>query len=210
MKRQYSHTKAVASNSLSHRVDKVVIPHMQVNCGPFHRLTETRAWVSNYIHGFLYDDSSMPQTQEWFEVRYGWVISLYSPLLYLTVITHPLQWRHNDRDGVSNHQPHDCLLKRLFRRRSKKISKLRVVDPCVAGEFPHKGPATRKTSSWRSNLITIKFCRYQASTMFLVYAKYNCHWIDVTENKHVNWSISPEFHDRWSFHWMCGRLELTN
>ena len=33
------------------------------------------------------------------------------------------QWRHNECDGVSNHQPHDCLLKRLFRRRSKKTSK---------------------------------------------------------------------------------------
>ena len=31
-----------------------------------------------------------------------------------------LQWRHNGRDGVSNHQPHDCLLNRLFKRRSKK------------------------------------------------------------------------------------------
>ena len=31
-----------------------------------------------------------------------------------------LQWRHNDRYGVSNHQAHDCLLNRLFRRRSKK------------------------------------------------------------------------------------------
>ena len=29
-------------------------------------------------------------------------------------------WRHNDRDGVSNHQPHDCLLNCLFRRRSRK------------------------------------------------------------------------------------------
>ena len=35
-----------------------------------------------------------------------------------------LQWRHNERDGVSNHQPHDCLLKRLLRRKSKKTSKL--------------------------------------------------------------------------------------
>ena len=33
----------------------------------------------------------------------------------------PLRWRHNGRDSVSNHQPHDCLLNRLFRRRSKKI-----------------------------------------------------------------------------------------
>ena len=30
---------------------------------------------------------------------------------------HSLQWRHNDPDGVSHHQPHDCLLNRLFRRR---------------------------------------------------------------------------------------------
>ena len=34
-----------------------------------------------------------------------------------------LQWRHNERDGVSNHQPHDYLLKDLFRRRSKNTSK---------------------------------------------------------------------------------------
>ena len=53
----------------------------------------------------------------------------------------PLQWRHNERDGVSNHQPSDCLLNRLFRRRSKKTSKLRVTGLCagnspVTGEIP--------------------------------------------------------------------------
>ena len=37
-----------------------------------------------------------------------------------------LQWRYNERDGVSNHRPLDCLLNRLFRCRSKKTSKLRV------------------------------------------------------------------------------------
>ena len=48
-----------------------------------------------------------------------------------------LQWRHNEPDGVSNHQPHDCLLNCLFRRRSKKTSKLRVIGLCaVTGEFP--------------------------------------------------------------------------
>ena len=51
-----------------------------------------------------------------------------------------LHWRHNGRDGVLNHQPHDCLLKCLFRRRSKKTSQLRVTGLCagnslVAGEF---------------------------------------------------------------------------
>ena len=42
-----------------------------------------------------------------------------------------LRWRHNDHDSVSNHQPHGCLLNRLFRRRSKKTSKLRVTGLCV-------------------------------------------------------------------------------
>ena len=59
-----------------------------------------------------------------------------------------LQWRHNRCHGISNHQPHAYLLNRLFRRRSKKTSKLRVTGLCagnstVTGEFPHKGPVTR-------------------------------------------------------------------
>ena len=48
-----------------------------------------------------------------------------------------LQWRHNEHDDVSNHQPYDCLLKRLFRRRSKKTSKLRVTGLCEGNYFPY-------------------------------------------------------------------------
>ena len=60
-----------------------------------------------------------------------------------------LQWRQNDHDGVSNHQPHGCLLNRLFRRRSTKTSKLRVTGLCAGNSpgpvnSPHKGPVTRK------------------------------------------------------------------
>ena len=52
-----------------------------------------------------------------------------------------LQWHHNGRDGVSNYQPHDFLLNRVFRHRSKKTSKLRVTGFCegnspVTGELP--------------------------------------------------------------------------
>ena len=51
-----------------------------------------------------------------------------------------LQWRHNGRDSVSNHQSHECLLL-LFRRRSKKTTKLRVTGLCAGNsqendEFP--------------------------------------------------------------------------
>ena len=42
-----------------------------------------------------------------------------------------LQWPHNGRDGGSNHQPHHCLLNRLFRHISKSTSKLRVTGLCV-------------------------------------------------------------------------------
>ena len=52
-----------------------------------------------------------------------------------------LQWRHNGHSSVSNHQYYDCLHNRLFRRRSKQTSKLRVTGLCVGnslgtGEFP--------------------------------------------------------------------------
>ena len=47
-------------------------------------------------------------------------------------------WRHNERDDFSNHQPHHCLLNRLFRRWSKKTSKLRVTA-LFAGKSPGTG-----------------------------------------------------------------------
>ena len=52
-----------------------------------------------------------------------------------------LRWRHDGHVCISNHQPHDCLLNRLFRRRSKKTSKLRATGLCAGnssgtGEFP--------------------------------------------------------------------------
>ena len=59
------------------------------------------------------------------------------------VLSWSLRRRHNDHDGVSNHQPHHCLLNCLFGRRSKKTSKLRVTGLCAGnspgtGEFPAK------------------------------------------------------------------------
>ena len=67
-----------------------------------------------------------------------------------------LQWRHNRNDSVSNHQHHDCLLSRLFRRRSKKTSKLRVTGLCAGnspgtGEFPAQMASNAENVSiwWR-------------------------------------------------------------
>ena len=62
-------------------------------------------------------------------------------ILLSRTVSYPLKRRHNGRDSVSNHQPHDCLLNRLFRRRTKKTSKLHVTGLCagnspMTGEFP--------------------------------------------------------------------------
>ena len=73
---------------------------------------------------------------------------------------YPLRWRHNDHDGVSNHQPGGCLLNRLFRRRSKETSKLRVPVLCVGNSpgpvnFPHKGPVTREMFPFHDAIVSM-------------------------------------------------------
>ena len=67
-----------------------------------------------------------------------------------------LQRRHNGCDSVSNHQPHDCLINRLFRLRSKKTSKPRVTGLCAGnspgtGEFPAQMASNAENVSiwWR-------------------------------------------------------------
>ena len=75
---------------------------------------------------------------------------------------YPLQWRH-ERDGVSTHRRHDCLFNRLFRRRSKKTSKLRVTGLCernyspAIGEFPAKRASNAENVSilWRHHVLVL-------------------------------------------------------
>ena len=66
---------------------------------------------------------------------------------FLCVFTKPLGRRHDEHEGASNHRCLDCFLDRLFRRRSKKTSKLRVTGLCegnppLTGGFPLKRPVT--------------------------------------------------------------------
>ena len=75
---------------------------------------------------------------------------------HVRVANSTLQWRHNGYDSVSNHQPHGCLLSRLFRCRSKKTSKLRATGLCEGnspgtGEFPAQMASNAETVSiwWR-------------------------------------------------------------
>ena len=74
---------------------------------------------------------------------------------YRTLVCASLQLRHNGYDGVWHHQPRHCLPNRLYRRRSKKTSKLRVTGLCegnspVTGEFPAQMASDAgKVSIWR-------------------------------------------------------------
>ena len=71
----------------------------------------------------------------------NWYLSMLSSKLTSVKAVPALQWLDNEFDGVSNHQPHNRLLNRLFRHRSKKTSKLRVTGLCegnspATSEFP--------------------------------------------------------------------------
>ena len=87
-------------------------------------------------------------------------------------LTHiSLQWLHNGRYCVSNHQPHDCLL----RRRSKKTPKLGVTGLCegnspVTGEFPAQRASNVENVSiwWRYHVTGTKHNKARIMSMHLV------------------------------------------
>ena len=75
---------------------------------------------------------------------YGWKSQASSENL---AYVNSLRWRHNWRDSASNHQPYDCLLNRLFRRRKyQSAASLAFVRRIHRGPVnsPHKWPVTRK------------------------------------------------------------------
>ena len=92
-----------------------------------------------------------------------------------------LEWRHNEHDGVSNHQPHECLLNHLFRCRSNKTSKLRVTGLCagnsppVTGEFPAQRASNAEDVSiwWRHNGIPVPV---SGSSQDRVESRRDCDW----------------------------------
>ena len=92
-----------------------------------------------------------------------------------------LRWRHNERDSVSNHQPHDCLLNRLFTRRSKKTSKLRTIGLCAGnspetGEFPAQRASNAENVSiwWRHHELNRHWARAVKSSTMVIFEDPKC------------------------------------
>ena len=95
----------------------------------------------------------------------------FRTVFVISVSRMSLEWRHNGRDSVSNHQPHDGLLNRSFRRRSKKTSKLRVTGLCagnspVPGEFPAQMASNAENVSiwWRHHDHSNWYQKFQNNT----------------------------------------------
>ena len=69
-----------------------------------------------------------------------------------------LQWRHNGHDGVSNHQPHDCLLNRGADQRkhhsSASLTFVRGIHRWPVNS-PRKVPATRKLFKFDDVIIAL-------------------------------------------------------
>ena len=93
-----------------------------------------------------------------------------------------LQLRHNERDGVSNHQPHNCLLERLFRHRWKKASKLRVTGLCD-GNSPRTGefPAQRASNVEMFPFDDVIIC-------------FSWHIFTMVRKKYSNWCLCIDIH----------------
>ena len=123
-----------------------------------------------------------------------------------------LQWHHNGRDSVSNHQPHDCLLNRLFRRRSKKTSKLRVTGLCVGnspgtGKFPAQKASNAKNVSiwWRHHdneairLYSLVYERYSWKLKLRIFKIIL--WIDILSISCGKWK-EPQGNAKRSHWWL--------
>ena len=85
----------------------------------------------------------------WINIIANWYWALFPIISAIKLLGTALRWRHNGHNGVSNHQPHDCLLNRLFRHSSKKhqssvsLAYVRGIHRWPVNS-PHKGPVTRK------------------------------------------------------------------
>ena len=92
----------------------------------------------------------------------------------------PIQYRHNGRDGVSNHRPQHCFLNRLFKRRTMKIPKLHVNGlsaglHCWPVNSPHKWPVARSCFHLMTSSCAIEIRFTHVTHTNLQYITWNIH-----------------------------------
>ena len=87
-----------------------------------------------------------------------WALWRYLWILWIQMVIFSLQWHHDEHYGVSNHQCLHCLLNRLFRRKSKKTSQLKVTGLCM-------GPVTWKMFPFDDVIILTHWGRDKMAVM---------------------------------------------
>ena len=96
-----------------------------------------------------------------------WPSKSRHPALNITVAS----WWADEHDRASNHRCLDCVFNHLFRRKSKKASKLRVTGLCevnspVTGEFPAQRASNAEN-------VSIWWCHHY----IYIYMKKCSHWV---------------------------------
>ena len=104
-----------------------------------------------------------------------------------------LQWRHNERDGVSYHQRLDCLHNLCSGKDQRKHQRGIHRWPMNS---PHKGPVTRKcfhlmTSSWSASFCWIHYV-WNAALLIILVGANATKWYKVTSfgTKILHWEIA--------------------
>ena len=118
--------------------------------------------------------------------------------------TKTLERRHNECNGVLNHQYHDCSLNRLFKHASDKTSKIHVSDLCERNS-PYKRAVSRKMFPFDDVIMTIKYhCIYptcyvknsrtcdEMCTFYFIFPNYFLQFVsrellNACETEHYTW-----------------------
>ena len=100
----------------------------------------------------------------------------------------PLQWRHDERDGVSDHQPHHCLLNRLFKYQSS-------ASPAIVQKIHrspmnplHKWPVTRNVFPFDEVIMQRVSLPWNFSTMYIYVYQLIVDWWNYECYQVILWS----------------------
>ena len=184
--------------SLTHSHSPTLSDHLSINC--------INIKLPFYLPSFIYIYIKICNGHVVWTFRDANILHRYA-LVISAIFLSPncmyhqtLQWRHDERDCVSNHQPHHYLLKRLFRRRSKKTAKLRVTGLCegnssVTGEFPAQRASNAENVSiwWHQNEMRPTQVSWFNDEITINITRGSFTWIVSTAGVVVSCKIPPEF-----------------
>ena len=89
-------------------------------CRLLHYVWETHFSITLYRAGQMHISANELLRTNDSNIINDYVAFVWGTIHKLQYKTITLQWRHNGPDSVSNHQPHDCLLNRLFKAQIKE------------------------------------------------------------------------------------------